>query len=83
MTWKVFCKTLMFLQWKRFQIIIIAEHRNGMQSEHRGPTVTLDYNQGLDELNEGDDEQSEPAKPLGPLTNSSLTIIEDTPEDQA
>jgi len=83
MTWKVFCKTLMFLQWKRFQIVIIAEHRNGMQSEHRGPTVTLDYNQGLDELNEGDDDQHEPSQPLGPLTSSSITIPEDTPADQA
>ena len=49
MTWKVFCKTLMFLQWKRFQVIIIAEHKNGVKTEHRGPTITLDSD-ALDDL---------------------------------
>lgn len=81
MTWKVFCKTLMFLQIKKFQIVIIAEHRGGIQSEHRGPWVTLDYDEGVDELSE--EEDLEPSKPLEPLTSSSITIPEDTPADQA
>lgn len=64
MTWKVFCKTLMFLQWRKFQIIIVATHRNGFQSEHRGPIVTLDYNDAVDELN--DEEGSDELPPMTP-----------------
>jgi hypothetical protein len=29
MTWKVFCKAMMFLHYRRFKIIIIAEHEDG------------------------------------------------------
>lgn len=82
MTWKVFCKTLMFLQIRKFQLIIVAEHRNGVQTEHRGPWVTLDYNQAIDELDQEPEPELELSKPLEPLTSSSITIHEDTPSDQ-
>jgi hypothetical protein len=34
MTWKTFCKAMMFFQIRRFKIIIIAEHENGRITEH-------------------------------------------------
>lgn len=73
MTWKVFCKTLMFLQWRKFQIVIIATHRNGVQSEHRGPVVTLDYNDDVDALNEPDSVDDLPpmTTPPAPMPSSA------------
>lgn len=34
MTWKVFCKAMMFLHVRRFKIIILAEHEDGKVTEH-------------------------------------------------
>jgi len=34
MTWKVFCKAMMFLHVRRFKIVIVAEHEDGTVTEH-------------------------------------------------
>lgn len=34
MTWKVFCKGMMFLRVRRFKLIIIIEHEDGMKTTH-------------------------------------------------
>lgn len=40
MTWKTFCKAMMFFQIRRFKIIIIAEHESGRITEH---SAVVDY----------------------------------------
>lgn len=34
MTWKVFCKAMMFLQVRRFKLIVVLEHEDGRKTQH-------------------------------------------------
>lgn len=85
MTWKVFCKALMFLQVVRFKLIIEAEYSNGKIVRYVKPvsfgTVDPHLNTEEDEESDGDGTVEElfsspfPQRPDVPASSNQDTTI--------
>lgn len=87
MTWKVFCKGMRFLQFRRFKFVLIAEHVNGKVTEHSMIVSFEDVNHEIDapddpeEGGDGDAIVSAAGDILVDVPKGSLVddIDEDTP----